>query len=114
MNATQIERYEKLINYIDERFEEEINLTTVESVTHYSYRNINRIFQSIRNESIGQYVKKIKLKKAADYLKNSKDSISDIAFHVGFCDIATFSKAFKREFNCSPTSYREQLIIPFL
>jgi AraC family transcriptional regulator len=105
-NPTQLERYKRLIDFIDEKFKEEINIKDIEEISYYSYRNINRIFLALHHETIGQYVKRIKLEKAAEYLKFSNEHISDIAFEIGYSDIAAFSKAFKKQFRCSPSNFR--------
>lgn len=105
-NETQLDRYKKLLAFFDEKFKEEINIDTVEAISHYSYRNINRIFQALQHETIGKYIKRVRLEKAAQYLKYSEVGISDIAFEVGFSDVAAFSKAFKNKFNCSPSAFR--------
>ncbi len=105
-NQTQLDRYKKLRAYIEEHFKEDINIEKVEAVCHYSYRNINRIFEAIHDETIGKYVKRIRLEKGAQYLKYSEMSVSDIAFEVGFEDRAAFSKAFKKKYEVSPITYR--------
>lgn len=105
-NQTQLARYKKLLAFIDAKFREDINIDKVEEISHYSYRNINRIFSALHHETIGKYINRIRLEKAAEYLKFSKRSISDIAFEIGFKDIAAFSKAFKKKFNCSPSNFR--------
>jgi len=105
-NETQLERYKKLLSYIDEHFKEDINIEKVEAICHYSYRNINRIFEAIHNETIGKYVKRLRLEKAAQYLKYSELGVSDISILVGFEDRAAFSKAFKKRYNSSPSHYR--------
>lgn len=105
-NETQLDRYKKLLGYLDLQFKEEVNIKKVEAISLYSYRNINRIFEALHHETIGKYVKRIRLEKAAEYLKYSNSSISDIAFEVGFSDIAAFSKAFKNIFNCAPSVFR--------
>lgn len=105
-NETQFHRYKKLVAYLNENFKEEVNIEKVEAVCYYSYRNINRIFEALHHETIGKYVKRLRLEKAAEYLKFSNESISDIAFEVGFSDVAALSKAFKNKFNCSPTAFR--------
>lgn len=105
-NETQLERYKRLLTHLDEKFKEEINIEKVEEVSHYSYRNINRIFQALHHETIGKYVKRIRLEKAAQYLKHSDENVSDIAFEIGFEDIAAFSKAFKNKYDCSPSAFR--------
>lgn len=106
-NLTQIERYKNLIQFIDENFKDEINIKKIEEVSHYSYRNINRIFLSLQHETIGKYIKRIRLEKAAEYLKYSNEQIFEIAINLGFSDLAVFSKAFKKRFNCSPTAFRQ-------
>ncbi|MEM9526822.1 MAG: AraC family transcriptional regulator, partial [Bacteroidota bacterium] len=105
-NKTQLERYKKLISYIDENFKEDINIQIIEEVCHYSYRNINRIFEALHHETIGKYIKRLRLEKAAQYLKYSETGISDIAFEVGFEERASFNKAFKKKYGCSPTAFR--------
>ena len=105
-NQTQLERYKKLIDFVENRFKEEISIKDIEDVSFYSYRNINRIFLALQHETIGQYVKRMKLEKAAEYLKFSEGKVSDIAFEVGYSDIAAFSKAFKKQFGCSPSTFR--------
>ncbi|WP_353777865.1 GyrI-like domain-containing protein [Winogradskyella sp. 3972H.M.0a.05] len=105
-NKTQLERYKKLLSYIDENFKEDINIEKVEAICHYSYRNINRIFEAIHNETIGKYIKRLRLEKAAQYLKYTYADVSDIAYDVGFEDRAAFSKAFKNKYKVSPSAFR--------
>jgi len=62
----------------------------------------------MRNETIGLHIKRLKLVKAAEYLKYSSEKSANIARSVGYADSATFSKAFKKEFECTPTSFREK------
>lgn len=107
-NPTHLERYKHLRQYIDQHLKEVIDIQTVEQVTHYSYRNMNRIFLALHQETIGKYIKRMRLEKAAEYLKYSNESIGDIAFEIGFNDIAAFSKAFKRKFSYSPSTFREK------
>ncbi len=105
-NETQLERYKRLLSFIDQHLTEDINIEKVEAVCHYSYRNINRIFQALHQETIGKYVKRLRLEKAAQYLKYSNTGVSDIAYEVGFEDRAAFSKAFKNRYGCSPSVFR--------
>jgi AraC family transcriptional regulator len=105
-NATQLARYKKLLSFIDNNFKEDINIEKVEAVCHYSYRNINRIFEALHHETIGKYIKRLRLEKAAQYLKYTRLGVSDIAYEVGFEDRAAFSKAFKKKYAASPSAFR--------
>ncbi|MFK7950323.1 MAG: GyrI-like domain-containing protein [Saprospiraceae bacterium] len=108
-NSTQLEKYKALRNYININFKEDINIQKVEQISLYSYRNINRIFRALHHETIGQYLKRIRLEKAAEYLKYSDSSILDIALEVGFSDVAAFSKAFKSKFKIPPATFRKSV-----
>ena len=102
----QLARYKKLLAYIDEHLHEDINIEKVEEICHYSYRNINRIFEATHQETIGKYVKRLRLEKAAQYLRYSEMGVSQIAYQVGFEDRSAFSKAFKKRYQHSPQEYR--------
>lgn len=107
-NLTQLQRYKQVLQYIDAHWNAPIDIDIIEQVSHYSYRNINRIFQSLHQETIGQYVKRLRLERAAQYLKYSPNSISTIALDVGFGDVAAFSKAFKKRFGLAPVAFRQE------
>ena len=105
-NQTQLDRYKRLITFINQKFKEHIQIEDIEEAAFYSYRNINRIFNALHHETIGQYIKRLRLEKAAEYLKYSDKAISDIALDIGYSDLAAFSKAFKAKFQCSPAVFR--------
>lgn len=106
-NQTQLDRYKKLIAYIEENFKEELNIEKVEAICNYSYRNINRIFEALHHETIGKYIKRLRLEKAAQYLIYTDIEVSDIAYDVGFKERTAFSKAFKSKFGSSPSAFRK-------
>lgn len=109
-NETQIDRYRALIDFIHNSFKREITKKEIENICFYSYRNINRIFLAIHQESIGQYIKRIRIEKSAEYIKFTHSKIADIASNVGFSNLAAFSKAFKNTFGISPLKYRKKAV----
>jgi len=108
-NNPQLTRYKKLLAYLDDHLNEEVNIEKIEEICHYSYRNINRIFEAIHQETIGKYIKRLRLEKGAQLLKYSDIGISQIAYQVGFEDRSAFSKAFKKSYGESPKEYRNNL-----
>ncbi|MGB8319075.1 MAG: helix-turn-helix domain-containing protein, partial [Ignavibacteriaceae bacterium] len=60
---------------------------------------------SLTGEPPGELIRIIRLKKAADLIKNKSGNISEIAFEVGFNNPAYFSECFKRQFGISPSQY---------
>ncbi|WP_253287447.1 helix-turn-helix domain-containing protein [Clostridium bornimense] len=52
------------------------------------------------------YLKEYRVLQSNNYLSNSDESISNIAFKVGFNGISYYGKVFKEHMNCSPSQYR--------
>jgi AraC-like DNA-binding protein len=48
------------------------------------------------------------LQKAADLIKQNAGNLAEICFQTGFNDQTYFSKAFKQQFGCSPSSYKKE------
>ena len=54
------------------------------------------------------FVRHIRIKKACEILRNTDDTLTSIAFAVGFTDPKYFSKVFKKETGIVPTEYRNR------
>jgi len=53
-----------------------------------------------------EFIRDMRLDKAAELLKNNDLMIKEICFEVGFSDLKYFGKCFKSKFNYSPNEYR--------
>ncbi len=100
--------YETVNNHISDidfdvnKFAQEIGL---------SKSTLYRKMKVITGLSANKFVQVIRLKRAAQLLRDTKLSVSEIAYDVGFNDPYYFSRAFKENFNASPKNYREGLLI---
>jgi ligand-binding sensor domain-containing protein/signal transduction histidine kinase/DNA-binding response OmpR family regulator len=65
-----------------------------------------RKLKALTGNSIQDFVRIVKLRKAARLLLESDDPIADIAFHSGFSNAKHFSTAFRKQFGKTPTEYR--------
>jgi len=70
-----------------------------------SLRTLQRITKEEMNITPTSYICVIKLKLAAEYLKNKQGNVTEAAYEFGFSDPAYFSKLFKRHFGISPLDY---------
>ncbi|TDE43812.1 AraC family transcriptional regulator [Flavobacterium rhamnosiphilum] len=95
-------------NYIETHYNQIISVDSLETISCYSYRNLQRIFYSLFNETIGAYQTRLKVENGYKKLLYSNKQISDIALEIGFADVQSFSKTFKKHFNCSPSLARNQ------
>ena len=61
-----------------------------------------------RGLSFQQLLDDMRQKLALDYLEQSRLSITEIAFMLGFSDVSNFNRAFRRWTGRTPSSYREK------
>ena len=68
---------------------------------------LNRKMKSITGNTTQNYVLRLRLEQARILLQSDSESpIADIAYRCGFEDAATFSRAFKRVFDSTPSQMR--------
>lgn len=70
--------------------------------------NLYKKLQSITGMTPANFIRSIRLKKAAVMLKSTDMNISEIADHVGFGNIKYFNKHFKDEFGMTPTQFKKE------
>lgn len=63
--------------------------------------------KALTGQTPNNFVKTIRLKRAAQLIKTEKYKISEVAYNVGFNDTKYFGKCFKEQFGTSPTKYIE-------
>ncbi len=73
-----------------------------------SISQLNRKLNALIGQPAGQLMRSLRLQRAADLLKRNSASVSEICYNLGFNDQAYFSRAFKKQYGCSPTAYKNQ------
>lgn len=102
-----VERMEKVCHYIDHHLDEDLPLEELCNVAHFSKYHFHRLFSGYMGISLYQYIQQIRLKRAAYQLVFSQDkSVLDIALMAGFEHPESFSRAFKKRYQQSPSEFR--------
>ena len=60
------------------------------------------------DQAPADYIRLIRLKRAAQLLKEQKYSITEVAEMTGFSDAKYFREVFKKHFNVSPSQYGKE------
>ena len=97
----------KVIDYIENHLEKEINLDNISENAGYSKFHLNRIFTEYTGITIYQYLQRRRLTVAAEQLVCSDKPIMQIAFEAGYDTQQSFSFAFKQIYLYPPKLYRE-------
>ncbi|MEJ1238315.1 chromate resistance protein ChrB domain-containing protein [Chryseolinea sp. T2] len=72
----------------------------------YLSREFSKYFDNL---SFGDYIRKLRIDKALDLLKDSKYSLAEISYLTGFSDQSHFTRTFRKHTGKSPASYRKEL-----
>ncbi|WP_373495873.1 ATP-binding protein, partial [Aquiflexum sp.] len=64
-----------------------------------------RKLKALTNHAPGDFIRIMRLKRAADLLSKGAGSIAEVAFRVGFNDPSYFTKCFQKEFGKTPSEF---------
>ena len=91
--------------FIDENFQEAIDLALVSKKAFLSRFHFHRLFKQVYKRTPHQYITQKRLNKAKDLLTANKP-VTEVCNEVGFESIGSFSVLFKKEIGFAPQYYR--------
>ncbi len=95
-----------VISYIRANISEKIQVEDLSEKACMSRTSFYRAFKREFNLSPLDFILKEKIKKAKSLLSDSKASISEVCYQLGFSDLNYFGRQFKKSEGISPTQYR--------
>lgn len=99
----------KVIEFIGKHLDEELTLTQLSNIACFSKYHFHRLFTAYTGLSLQQYIRWLRLKRAAHQLIiDKKQSIINIAIDAGFESHEAFSRAFKQICGKSPSEFRHE------
>jgi len=72
----------------------------------YLSREFSKYFNDL---SFGEYIRKLRIEKAIEYLNTSNHSLTKISYLTGFSDQSHFTRIFKKHTGSNPSAYRKKL-----
>lgn len=105
-NARQ-ELINQAVNYINAHFTRcDISLSLISQNVLINASYLSSMFKKEKGISVSQYITKLRMEKAKEFLANDQLPLKEIAERIGYNDVFYFSKVFKRYFGVSPSTYR--------
>lgn len=104
-----LESINKAIAYIEHHATSDIQLKDIAIQANLSPYHFHRVFKSLTGNTTKDFLKRLRLEKAASKLKNSQDDVGQIAFDCGYQNHETFTRAFKDYFGLTPLDYRSSI-----
>ncbi len=105
LNAVRIRT---MMEYIDLHYGEDLTVQKIAGSAAVSTSVCLRCFHSSIQTTPMQYLKQLRLRKAANMLMTTNKTAKETGLDCGFSDISYFTKSFREMYGCTPGSYRKQ------
>jgi YesN/AraC family two-component response regulator len=95
--------------FIDAHYEQRTSLSTVAAHLNVSSNYLSRVFRQETGLTLTSYIQRVRINHARHLLADSRESISEIAYRVGYRNYRDFYRNFVKHENASPREVRERL-----
>lgn len=99
-------RLRRAVMMIEQYLTRPLSTAGLASEVALSERQLNRLFHAEFGKTAREFIRSARLRYACWLLKNSQQSVTDIARRMGFSDCAHFIRHFQTEYGCTPGVWR--------
>lgn len=97
-----------ILEYIRQHYKEEIDLQELAEEFNFNYSYLSAYFNSHMGEGFSEYLNRVRVEKACDYLSEREYSIAQVSAMVGYSDHSYFCRVFKKITGRTPSAYRRE------
>lgn len=95
-------------DYIDTRIHEKITIDELADLVVLGRRSFERRFKLATNNSVLEYINRVKMEFAKREFENSRKNINEVMYDVGYTDTKAFRTIFKKITGLTPVAYRNK------
>lgn len=109
--ATNLESHKlnAAIEWLDVNYSQSVHLAEIAKITNLSENAFCRAFKKATGKTFLQYLSDTRVHEAARLLIETERSITQIAYEVGFSNISSFNRYFKKVKDLSPSEFRKDM-----
>jgi AraC-like DNA-binding protein len=104
-NRLGAERAERVVALLQQHLSEPLTLEEIGRAVGCSPFHLSRTFSTATGMTIPQYLRQLRMERAAELLKSGKFNVTQAAMEVGYSSLSHFSQAFHETFGCCPGLY---------
>jgi len=97
---------QRVVDWINHHLDEEIHLADLAKIAGMNESQLERRMKRIFKLSVGQFVRKIRIDRAANLLRSSDLGIAEIALRCGYSEQSSLTRQFKLAVGCPPGAFR--------
>lgn len=99
---------EEIKSFIKENYAQNLELTWIAKKFNYNYNYLSTCFNKKMKESFSEYLNRIRIEKACEFLLSTSCSIAQISEMVGYSDPSYFSRIFKKQMGRTPSQWKRR------
>jgi transcriptional regulator GlxA family with amidase domain len=98
----------KAQHFIEDNIQEKITVDGLATLTSLGRRSLERRFKKATNNSIVEYIQRVKIEAAKRSFESSRKNITEVMYDVGYTDTKAFRDVFKKITGLTPIEYRNK------
>ena len=106
VSNSSLDRVQATLDYITENCHEQYSLSDGAKMANVSQRQFTNLCRKLNGKSFIQFLNAYRCTRAKALLENTDMPVSAIAFEIGFEELSSFYRAFRKHQKCSPLKYR--------
>ncbi|MBD3270909.1 MAG: response regulator [Elusimicrobia bacterium] len=103
-------KIERTKHFAERNYHKQVTLNDAASIVYLSPKYLSRAFKKITGKGFSDYCIDVKMKKAKELLKKTEYTIEHIATSLGYENMESFIRAFKKTTKLTPTEFRKKPI----
>ncbi len=113
INAVEQEFLQKVIKIVEGNFENsEFGVEVLSRMVAMSTPVLYKKIKAVSKMSVNDFIKSLRLKKAAQLLREGQMAVYEVAYSVGYNDLKYFRQEFKKQFGKTPSEYAQDARAP--
>ncbi|CAI6045774.1 HTH-type transcriptional activator RhaS [Paenibacillus sp. JJ-100] len=96
-------------SFVDLHLASDVSLPAIAEHVHLHPVYLSKVYKAETGEALTAYVYRLRMEKAAYYLRSTSAKVFEIAELVGYNNTAYFIRVFKKFYDLTPQEYRENL-----
>ncbi|MGN6711042.1 helix-turn-helix transcriptional regulator [Anaerocolumna jejuensis] len=98
---------EQAKKYLDENYMRDMNITDVADHLDISYSYLSKIFRTRTGITLTDYLNNVRINKSKEYLTNTFLTLGEISEKVGYNNVQSYQRFFKKYINITPGEFRK-------
>lgn len=104
-----LERINFILDFIENNLDTNLSLDYLAQKAHYSAYHFHRVFLTVVNERLNEFIHRKRIERIASILLVEPDvALNDLIYQYGFNSDSSFSRSFKKYYGVSPTKFRTE------